>query len=105
MIVQSKNESDGTLALSVTVDSLDRSNAPDFREATAPAIAASTGLVVVDCSLLEFIDSSGLGAILNIHNLLPEHRRPVRLTKVGTKVLASLELMQVHRIFDLEPRK
>lgn len=105
MIVQSRKESDGTLALTVKVDTLDRTNCAEFKEEAARAIVAATGLVVVDCSRLEFIDSSGLGAFLHMHNLLPEHQRPVRLTGVGTKVLTILELMQVHRIFDLEPGK
>ena len=98
-------ESDGTMVLSVAVNSLDRVNATEFRETAAQAIAASAGPVVVDCSRLEFIDSSGLGALLHTHNLLPEARRPVRLVGVGLKVLTILELMQVHRIFDLEARK
>ena len=104
MIVQSSKEPDGTVVLSIVADSLDRSNAPVFRATAAQAIAASSGVVVVDCSRVEFLDSSGLGALLHAHNLLPEERRPVRLTQVGIKVLTLLELMQVHRIFALEPR-
>ena len=104
MIVQSSQETDGTVVLSIMTDSLDSSNAPTFRSTAAEAIAASTGPVVVDCSRLEFLDSSGLGALLHAHNLLSEARRPVRLTRVGVKVLTLLELMQVHRIFALEPR-
>jgi anti-sigma B factor antagonist len=105
MIVQSGMENDGTVVLTVVVNSLDRMNAAEFRETAAQAIAASAGPVVVDCAQLEFIDSSGLGAFLHTHNLLPEARRPVRLIGVGMKVLTILELMQVHRIFDLEARK
>lgn len=97
-------EPDGTVVLTVLTDSLDRSNAPSFRASAAAAIATSSGAVVVDCSRVEFLDSSGLGALLHAHNLLPEARRPVRLTQLGIKVLTLLELMQVHRIFALEPR-
>lgn len=98
-------ETNGAVVLSLLVDSLDRVNAPEFRLEAGQAVANSTGSVVVDCGSLEFLDSSGLGAFLHVHNLLPEQRRPVRLTNVGTKVLTILELMQVHRIFELEPRK
>jgi ABC-type transporter Mla MlaB component len=52
---------------------------------------------------LEFIDSSGVGALLHVNRLLSEDRRPVRLTGVGKKVISLLELMHVHRSFDLNP--
>jgi len=104
MIVRSKTEVSGTVVLSVLVENLDRVNAPEFRTEASQAIASSAGNVEVDCSTLEFIDSSGLGAFLHVHNSLPEERRPVRLSGVGSKVLTILELMQVHRIFEIEPR-
>lgn len=104
MIVQSKQGGDGTTVLTVMVDSLDRVNVAEFREEATRAIAVSNGRVEVDCAKLEFIDSSGLGAFLHTHNSLSEVRRPVRLTGVGAKVLTILELMQVHRIFEIEPR-
>ncbi len=105
MIVESSIKNDGTLVLAVTGESLDQANAPEFRAIAVQSIAATRGRLVVDCSELEFIDSSGVGALLHTHNNLPEERRPVRLTGIGSKVLTILELMQVHRLFELEPRK
>ncbi len=105
MIAQSRIESDGTLVITVLAETLDRTNAAEFKEEAAQAVANAKGAVVVECSHLEFIDSSGLGAFLHLHNLLPENQRPVRLSNVGMKILTLLELMQVHRIFDLEPGK
>ncbi len=105
MIVKSTVESDGTAVLVLTEDSLDQANAIEFRGAAVQAISASSGRVVVDCTLLDFIDSSGVGALLHTHNNLPEERRPVRLIGVGSKVLTILELMQVHRLFEIEPEK
>jgi anti-sigma B factor antagonist len=105
MTVQSREESDGTVVLVTAAESLDQSNALEFREAAVKAIVASAGRLLVDCSSLEFVDSSGVGALLHAHNNLPENRRPVKLTGVGSKVLTILELMQVHRLFELEPKK
>ena len=104
VIVKSEHGGDGTTVLTVMVDSLDRVNVAGFKEEATRAIAVSQGRVEVNCSCLEFIDSSGLGAFLHTHNSLPEERRPVRLTGVGAKVLTILELMQVHRIFEIETR-
>jgi anti-sigma B factor antagonist len=105
MIVQSRMESDGTGVLTVVVNTLTSVNAPEFRIAAEQMIANSSGQVLVDCSQVEFLDSSGVGAFLHAHNLLAEKRRPVRLLGVGSRLLAILELMQVHRIFDLDIRK
>lgn len=105
MIVQSKMEQDGTGLLTVVTNSLTSVNAAEFRAVAEQVIADSTGRLVVDCTQLEFIDSSGVGAFLHAHNQLSESRRPVCLIQVGAKVMASLELMQVHRIFDLAMNK
>jgi len=104
MTARSNKETDGSVVLTLMVHALDRTNAAEFREEAAQAITSSTGLLAVNCAQLEFLDSSGVGALIHARNLLPEARRPVRLTEVGTKVLTILELMQVHRIFELEPR-
>ncbi|MEN9975456.1 MAG: hypothetical protein RLZZ282_1462 [Verrucomicrobiota bacterium] len=105
MIVQSKIEQDGTGVLTVVTNSLTSVNAAEFRAVAEQVIAESAGRLVVDCEQLEFVDSSGVGAFLHAHNQLIGSRRPVCLSRVGAKVMASLELMQVHRIFDLEMNK
>lgn len=104
MIVKANTDSEGLTTLSVLVDSLDRMNVAEFREEAAKAVTSSTGRIAVDCSTLEFLDSSGLGSFLHVHNLLPEERRPVILTSVGPKVLTILELMQVNRLFEMQTR-
>ncbi|GAA5115604.1 hypothetical protein GCM10023212_00620 [Luteolibacter yonseiensis] len=91
--------------MTVLVDSLDRLNMPEFKAEAAKVISQSDGRLEVDCSTLGFIDSSGLGAFLYAHNLLGEGRQPMRLTGVGSEVLTILELMQVHRLFELEPKR
>jgi len=104
MIVQPRIESDGTVVLTVMVDSLISVDSPAFKMEADPVILASTGRVEVDCSRLEFIDSSGMAALLHANKLLPAERSPVRLTGVGKKVLTILEMMCVHRSFDLQLR-
>ncbi|MCB1132204.1 MAG: STAS domain-containing protein [Verrucomicrobiae bacterium] len=105
MTIESRTEADGTLVLVPQGDTLDMANAAAFRADTSPLIAAAAGGVTVDCSNLEFIDSSGVGAFLHANKLLPEERRPIRLTAVGSKVLTLLELMHVHRSFQIQTRE
>jgi len=104
MIVQPRIESDGTVVLTVMVESLISVDSPAFKKEADPVILASTGRVEIDCSRLEFIDSSGMAALLHANKLLPAERSPVRLTGVGKKVLTILEMMCVHRSFDLKLR-
>jgi anti-anti-sigma factor len=105
MITATRTEIPGDLLLTLSTDSLDVSNVRMFREELAPLVAAAVGVVEIDCSSLEFVDSSGVAAFLHVNKLLPEGRRPVRLTGVGAKVMTQLEMMHVHRSFDLQPRK
>ncbi len=102
MIIKHANKTPDVLVLSILVSSLDVTNAAAFREETSPLVAGSTGKVAVDCSKLEFIDSSGVGALLHANKLLPPERRPVNLSGVGPKIMAQLELMHVHRSFVFE---
>ena len=105
MIVQTRMESDGTVTLSVDAKTLTSANATEFRETANSVIGPATLRVVVDCSQLEFIDSAGVAAFIYANKLLSESRRPLCLTGVGKKVLCTLELMRVHRQFDLELAK
>ena len=93
------------MVMTVLVESLDRLSVPEFRAEATKAVAESEGRLEIDCTSLQFIDSSGLGAFLYAHNLLGEGRQPMKLTGVGSEVLTILELMQVHRLFELEPKR
>jgi len=102
MIDVTKNEKG--VVLKLNVPALDRANASDLRLAATEAIDAHTLTVEVDCSTLDFIDSSGVGALLHVSNLLSQEQRPVRLTGVTGPVLSVLELVRVHRLFTVEPK-
>lgn len=104
MFVLSQADTDGGVVLTLEVENLDRANAPEFRDLADRAISESNGMVEVNCSNLEFIDSSGVGALIHAYRMLPAERRPIRLTGVGPKVLTILELLQVQRIFAIEGR-
>ena len=95
------HESEGRIQIRINTTSLDRSNAVELREAAAGAIRETTKAVEVDCEDLKFIDSSGVGALLHINNLLPPGAGPVKLVKVSAPVLSVLELVRVHRLFTI----
>ncbi|MBK1882424.1 STAS domain-containing protein [Luteolibacter pohnpeiensis] len=89
------------MKIRINTTSLDRSNAVELREAAAGVITPETKSVEIDCDDLKFIDSSGVGALLHINNLLPPGSGPAILTKVHGTVLTVLELVRVHRLFTI----
>jgi anti-sigma B factor antagonist len=58
-----KNGPDGSTVLAV-VGELDLASAPHFREAVGEAMGTGARKVVVDLSGSDFIDSSGIGALM-----------------------------------------
>ena len=55
------------------------------------------GGVVVDLSRVSFIDSSGLGALVELHNQLPRaHRRLAVVVPAGTAAAVLLNLSGLH---------
>ncbi len=89
------------LNLEVHSARLDASTARELREELAMIWQPNVGTVTVDLSRVEFVDSSGMGALLSIHRRLPEKHAPVRLIKVRPAVQSVLELVRLHRVFDL----
>ncbi len=89
------------LRLSVHAARLDATTAREVREELAMIWRADVGDVTVDLSEVEFIDSSGMGSLLSMHRRLPEKHGPVRLVNVRPAVQSVLELVRLHRVFDL----
>lgn len=54
-----------------------------------------------DCSELEFLDSSGLGALISIQKLAHERKGLFRLLSPRPPIMQVLELTRLHRIFEI----
>lgn len=61
------------------------------------------GLISIDmdCSNLDFIDSSGLGALIAIQKLANERGGKLRLLSPKPNVIQVLELTRLHRVFEI----
>ena len=66
---------EGALIARVADARIDAAGAIQFKDAMREAAAASEGRVVLDLSGVEFIDSSGLGAIVAVMKMLAPERR------------------------------
>jgi anti-sigma B factor antagonist len=81
-------------------DVLDASNAKDFRRVASPVLERSKK-VVFDLSGLQFVDSSGLGAILSCLRQLNASGGDLKLCGMTKPVRALFELVRMHRLFDI----
>jgi anti-sigma B factor antagonist len=79
---------------------MDASNAPSFKEQMEPVIEAN-GNVLLDVSSLEFLDSSGLGAVLSCLRKLTGKGGDMKLCGMTKPVRALFELVRMHRIIEV----
>ena len=54
-----------------------------------------------DCSRLDFVDSSGLGALISMQKLANERGGKLRLLSPKPSVIQVLELTRLHRVFEI----
>jgi anti-sigma B factor antagonist len=88
------------LALTVTTPRLDAYAVRDFKASVEAAWSPVVRRASVDMSAVEFLDSSGVGALLSVYKRLPAPGS-VRLENVRPAVQTVIELLRLHRIFDM----
>jgi anti-sigma B factor antagonist len=77
---------------------IDAANALAFKEAMRAAVAGHDGRVVVDMARIEFLDSSGLGALVATLKMLGRGR-VLELARCGPIVLKVLRLTRMDSVF------
>ena len=80
---------------------LDASTVKAFKADISPIIDGSGTKAVFDMSSLQFIDSSGLGAILSCLRKLNGAGGDLKLCGMTKPVRALFELVRMHRIMDI----
>lgn len=91
----------GKLRVTVLVSRLDAAIARDFKAGVDAAWTNGITAVEIDLASVEFVDSSGIGALLSVYRKLPAGAGATRLVNVNPGVLAVLELLRLHRVFEL----
>ena len=96
-------EIDGaTLKIFVKVARLDASTVREFKRECQKIWISKINDVRVDLSQVTFLDSSGIGALLSLYKLLPRSNPSFKLRCVQPAVQAMIELLRLHRIFDVQ---
>lgn len=83
---------DGPIARLSVHGELDAATAPSLEAAIGTAAGGGTRQVVVDCSSLEFIDSSGLSVLVATHK---------RLTDAGGELVIEAAPPGARRLFEI----
>jgi len=81
-------------------ETLDASNAKDFKSGIAPWISPNAR-IILDLSVLKFVDSSGLGALLSCLRQLNASGGDLKLYGMIKPVRALFELVRMHRVFEI----
>ncbi|MFF0989394.1 STAS domain-containing protein [Kocuria nitroreducens] len=74
--------------------------APELREVVAKVVGEGSTHVVVDLGGTEFMDSSGLGALIGCLKLARQAGGDLRIANVRPQVRMVLELTSMHRVLN-----
>ena len=93
---------DGVIVVEVHAQNLDVSNSAALREAIEPHITENTRMVL-DLSPVEFVDSSGLGAILSCLRKVSTGDGDLRVCGARPQVQSLFEMVRLDRILQIYP--
>jgi anti-sigma B factor antagonist len=96
------NLQDDTLHLRVAAPRLDAASSRDFKEECAAHWQPSVRRLTINMAAVDFLDSSGIGALLSVYKRLQCAQPSVRLLEVKPAVQSVLELMRMHRVFEIQ---
>jgi anti-sigma B factor antagonist len=94
------SETNGILVEHVDSRVLDASTARAFKDAIKPLLQQDARLVL-DLSRVEFIDSTGLGALVSCLRQAHANGGEIKLTGLTKSARALFELVRMHRVFEI----
>jgi anti-sigma B factor antagonist len=94
------SERNGILVQRLESRVLDASTARSFKEAIKPLLTQDARLVL-DLSRVEYIDSTGLGALVSCLRQAHTLGGEIKLTGLTNPARALFELVRMHRVFEI----
>lgn len=80
---------------------IDASNSIELKDMISDTVAKGIFKIVIDMSKTNFIDSSGLGAIVSKISVCKNNNGDVRLVLLSDRVLEILEITHLNKIFKI----
>ena len=94
-------DSDSTLDVGITVAKFDAARVPAFQTEFQNAWSSTIETVRIFMDDVQFIDSSGIGALLSVQKKLTRSDTPIELHTNQTNVVQILELLRLQRVFHI----
>lgn len=91
----------GTCVLSVSDEQIDIQNANEFRDILLEKINNGHNKLLVDLSLVTFIDSSGLSALIYALREARKKNGTIKLSKLSEHVSSVFSITRLDKIFEL----
>ena len=99
-LVTEKINADTGTVVTIQEENLDAGNVKAFKDAMQPIMDGHKA-VLIDMSQLNFVDSSGLGALLSCLRTMNNKDGQLKLFAMTKPVQALFELVRMHRIFSI----
>lgn len=91
----------GTITIMTLSGRFDALMAKEFKQVISGLIANRTISIAVDMAAVDFIDSSGLGALVGSLKGVTKEQGEIRIAGLSPEVRTIFELTRLHRIFDI----
>ena len=93
---------DSLLTIVINEKHFDASHVGDFKKMLDDAWQKEIKAVTIDMGPVNFIDSSGIGALLSVQKRLSSSNEPVTLINTTPNVANIIELLRLHRVFSMQ---
>ena len=101
MNIETKNVDSVTIMKLQETNRLYALNASYAKDKMNEVLIQPKSRLVIDFEAINFIDSSGFGALLSALKTSKEHRSQMKLCNINRDVMELIELMQLDSIFDI----
>ncbi|WP_201295824.1 STAS domain-containing protein [Cyanobium sp. Copco_Reservoir_LC18] len=82
---------------------LDAQSGADLRTSIAALLQETPGDILIDCQGIDFMDSSGFGALVAVLKRVREHGKQLYLCSLNSQVRIVLELTGTEKVFTIFP--
>ncbi len=94
-------EKEGNVMIVSVAGELDASGAPELRARFEELIGQGETQYVIDLTALDFIDSSGISALVNLFKRVGTGKGGVKLCNIKPEIMKIFELTRLNRVFDI----
>ena len=82
---------------------LNSETADEFVESIGKLVDAGLHSIIIDCSGLDYISSSGLGMLVRLHKRMDEKIGDVKIASVKSLIVNVLRMTRLNKVFSIYP--